>query len=206
MADRAELFPAEALAKNRSGHLTGDQARRFQRMVSGRRKSTRGLAVPVGAIGALLLVLNGPAATAGDAVAFFADWPSRSGRGRRQAVSDGERARRPDRAVHCAADVEFRSCPAVGAHLGADDGFRVVPRAAHRSRSVVLATGGQSLPKTGSDGAGFTLARSPGTPSCRHRRSCCCSTARVPHRSRELSGVSHGRSWLSGLTAGSRRG
>ena len=33
-------------------------------MVSGRRQSTRGVAVPVGAIGALLLILNGPAATA----------------------------------------------------------------------------------------------------------------------------------------------
>ena len=64
MADRADPFPVEALAQNRSGQLAGDQARRFQRMVSGRRKSTRGLAVPVGAIGALLLVLSGPAATA----------------------------------------------------------------------------------------------------------------------------------------------
>jgi hypothetical protein len=64
MPDRAELFPAEAPAQNRSGHLTGDQADRFQRMVSGRRKRTRSLAVPVGAIGALLLVLSGPEATA----------------------------------------------------------------------------------------------------------------------------------------------
>ena len=65
MPDRTELFPAEALAENRGGRLTDDQARRFQRMVSGRRKSTRGLAMPVGAIGALLLVVSGPAATAG---------------------------------------------------------------------------------------------------------------------------------------------
>jgi hypothetical protein len=50
--------------ENRSGHLTDDQARRFQLMVSGRRKSTRGLALPVGAIGALLLTLSGPTATA----------------------------------------------------------------------------------------------------------------------------------------------
>ena len=57
-------FSSEALAENRSGHLTGDQARRFELMVSGRRKSTRGVAVPVGAIGALLLVLSGPPATA----------------------------------------------------------------------------------------------------------------------------------------------
>jgi hypothetical protein len=57
-------FSPEALAENRNGHLTGDQTRRFELMVSGRRKSTRGLALPVGAIGALLLVLSGPAATA----------------------------------------------------------------------------------------------------------------------------------------------
>jgi hypothetical protein len=64
MPDHAEPFPADALAENRSGHLTDDQAIRFQRMVRGRRKSTRGLAVPVGAIGALLLILSGPAGTA----------------------------------------------------------------------------------------------------------------------------------------------
>jgi hypothetical protein len=64
MPDRTEMFPAAALPENRTGHLTGDQSRRFQRIVSGRRKSTRGLALPVGAIGALLLVLSGPAATA----------------------------------------------------------------------------------------------------------------------------------------------
>src|SRR5262245_35153397 len=64
MANHAELFPVEALAENRSGRLTGDQAIRFQRMVRGRRQGTRGLAVPVGAIGALLLILSGPAANA----------------------------------------------------------------------------------------------------------------------------------------------
>jgi hypothetical protein len=64
MPDRAELFPAEALPENRAGHLTSDQAGRFQRMVAGRRQSTRGVALPVGAIGALLLIMSGPAATA----------------------------------------------------------------------------------------------------------------------------------------------
>jgi hypothetical protein len=64
MADRAELFPAAAFPENRSGRLTSEQARRFERMVSGRRQSTRGVAVPVGAIGALLLIMSGPAATA----------------------------------------------------------------------------------------------------------------------------------------------
>jgi hypothetical protein len=56
-------FAPEALGENRSGHLTADQARRFQLMVSGRRKGTRSLALPVGAIAALLLFSSGPAAT-----------------------------------------------------------------------------------------------------------------------------------------------
>ena len=64
MPDRAEVFPAAAFPENRSGRLTSEQARRFERIVSGRRQSTRGLAVPVGAIGALLLIMSGPAATA----------------------------------------------------------------------------------------------------------------------------------------------
>jgi hypothetical protein len=64
MPDRTEPFPAAAFPDNRSGHLTSEQARRFERMVSGRRQSTRGVAVPVGAIGALLLIMSGPAATA----------------------------------------------------------------------------------------------------------------------------------------------
>jgi len=72
MSERTEVFPVEALADNRSGFLTGDQARRFQRTVSGRRKSTRGLAMPVGAIGALLLVLSGPATT--EAKRHLAGW------------------------------------------------------------------------------------------------------------------------------------
>jgi len=62
--DHTTPFPSEALAENRSGHLTDDQARRFQLMVIGRRKGVRGLALPVGAIAALLLGLSGPAATA----------------------------------------------------------------------------------------------------------------------------------------------
>jgi hypothetical protein len=64
MSDRVEPFPAETLPENRAGHLTSDQARRFERMVAGRRQSTRGLAMPVGAIAALLLIMSGPAATA----------------------------------------------------------------------------------------------------------------------------------------------
>ena len=40
-------FSTEALAENHSGHLTDDQARRFQFLVGARRKGTRSLAVPV---------------------------------------------------------------------------------------------------------------------------------------------------------------
>jgi len=44
-----------------------------------------------------------------------------------------------------------------------DDGFRVVTSNSDlRVANVVLATGGQSLPKTGSDGAGYQIARSLG--------------------------------------------
>jgi hypothetical protein len=64
MTNRTDPFPAEALSENQSGHLTGEQTERFRNMVGERRKSTRGLALPVGAIGVLLLVFSGPAATA----------------------------------------------------------------------------------------------------------------------------------------------
>jgi predicted Rossmann fold flavoprotein len=41
-----------------------------------------------------------------------------------------------------------------------ESGFRVVtPRRDFLARAVVIATGGQSLPKSGSDGAGFAIAR-----------------------------------------------
>ena len=63
MPDHAEPFPAEALPENRAGHLASDQAGRFHRMVAGRRQATRGVALPVGAMGALLLIMSGPAAT-----------------------------------------------------------------------------------------------------------------------------------------------
>src|SRR3954453_8188111 len=72
MPDHAELFFTEAFPENRSGHLTDEQAGRFERMVSGRRQSTRGLAVPVGAIGALLLIMSGPPDTV--ATRHLAGW------------------------------------------------------------------------------------------------------------------------------------
>jgi len=61
--DHSDPSSAEALADNRSGKLTDEQVRTYQRIVSGRRRSTWGLALPVGAIGMLLLVLSGPEAT-----------------------------------------------------------------------------------------------------------------------------------------------
>jgi hypothetical protein len=64
MHEPAEPFSSESVPENRAGRLTSDQARRFQRVVDGRRRGTRGLAVPVAAIGALLLILSGPAANA----------------------------------------------------------------------------------------------------------------------------------------------
>src|SRR5262245_17517288 len=64
MPDHVEPFSSDALAENCSGRLTGDQLIRFQRMVGERRRSTRGVAVPFGAIGVLLLFFAGPTATA----------------------------------------------------------------------------------------------------------------------------------------------
>jgi hypothetical protein len=72
MPDHAEPFSTDALAENRSGRLTADQTIRFQRMVGDRRRSTRGVAVPFGAIGALLLIFAGPTATA--ATRHVAGW------------------------------------------------------------------------------------------------------------------------------------
>jgi predicted Rossmann fold flavoprotein len=67
-------------------------------------------------------------------------------------------------------DSLLRECKAVGAQLAAghrvldveptSGGFRVLTdRASLHASAVVLATGGQSLPKSGSDGAGFAIAR-----------------------------------------------
>jgi predicted Rossmann fold flavoprotein len=44
-----------------------------------------------------------------------------------------------------------------------DDGFKLVgPAGSLRARSVVISTGGRSVPKTGSDGHGFAIARALG--------------------------------------------
>lgn len=55
---------------------------------------------------------------------------------------------------------KLRSAHRVHAVEADEGGFRVETSAgALRARRVVLATGGQSLPKSGSDGAGFTIAQ-----------------------------------------------
>jgi predicted Rossmann fold flavoprotein len=59
--------------------------------------------------------------------------------------------------------VELRSAHRVVSVRKADDGFRVVTNAGElAARRVVLATGGLSLPKTGSDGGGYAIARALG--------------------------------------------
>ena len=77
----------------------------------------------------------------------------------------------------------------------ADRGFRVVTaRGAIRSECVVLATGGRSLPKTGSDGAGFEFARSLGhtiVPTTPALVPLVLDEAHDAAIHRELSGVSH---------------
>jgi len=60
-------------------------------------------------------------------------------------------------------NIDLRTEHRVSAVERGADGFRVVTnQGALNSHRVVLATGGKSLPKTGSDGAGYELARSLG--------------------------------------------
>jgi predicted Rossmann fold flavoprotein len=62
-----------------------------------------------------------------------------------------------------ASGVELRSLHRVVTVQKTDDGFRVGTNAGElAARRVVLATGGMSLPKSGSDGAGYALARALG--------------------------------------------
>ncbi len=58
--------------------------------------------------------------------------------------------------------VEFRFGSRVTALRPAPGGFDLEAAPGFRARKVVLATGGLSLPKTGSDGGGYALARSLG--------------------------------------------
>jgi predicted Rossmann fold flavoprotein len=62
-----------------------------------------------------------------------------------------------------ASGVDLRASHRVVSVHKADDDFRVVTNAGElAARRVVLATGGLSLPKSGSDGAGYALARALG--------------------------------------------
>ncbi len=62
-----------------------------------------------------------------------------------------------------ATGVDLRAAHRVTAITVEEGGFLVAtPEGVFRSRTVVLATGGQALPKSGSDGAGYTFARALG--------------------------------------------
>ena len=86
------------------------------------------------------------------------------------------------------------------------DGFRVVTAAGDlHAAAVVLATGGQSLPKTGSDGTGFTIARRLGhtiVPTTPALAPLLLDAADGIHH--DLSGVSHDVEiaiWIDGVVA-----
>lgn len=64
MADQNSPFSQEALPVNQSGRLSDEQAQRWGRIAKRRRRSAQGLALPFAAIGALVLIANGPPAKA----------------------------------------------------------------------------------------------------------------------------------------------
>jgi len=118
-------------------------------------------------------------------------------------------------------DALLRELHARGATLQADhrvlevttdgDGFRIVTsRGERRARAVVLATGGQSLPKTGSDGAGFAIARRLGhtiVPTTPALAPLVLDPEASFHRS--VSGVSHEAEiaiWMDGAVCTRLRG
>src|SRR5205823_10758329 len=87
-----------------------------------------------------------------------------------------------------------------------DEGFRLTTaNGVVSSRYVVLATGGQSLPKSGSDGAGFEFARRAGhtiVPTTPALVPLALDAASSIHR--ELTGVSHDAElalWVDGRIA-----
>jgi predicted flavoprotein YhiN len=86
------------------------------------------------------------------------------------------------------------------------EGFRVITeRGEMRAAAVVLATGGQALPKSGSDGAGFAMARRLGhtiVPTTPALAPLLLDPADVMHS--DLSGVSHDAElavWIDGAVA-----
>ena len=87
--------------------------------------------------------------------------------------------------------VELRSLERVtGVDLGADGFVVVTARGRYRARSVVLATGGRSLPKSGSDGAGYGLAQRLGH-GCIGTTPALAPLVLAGGRHRPLSGVAH---------------
>ena len=97
--------------------------------------------------------------------------------------------------------------------IGADDGFTVVTaRGAIGCQCVVLATGGESLPKTGSDGAGFQFAQRLGhtiVPTTPALVPLVLDEAAGASIHRELSGVSHPVAlhlWIDGRIAERQEG
>jgi len=86
------------------------------------------------------------------------------------------------------------------------EGFRIVTeRGEMRAAAVVLATGGQALPKSGSDGAGFAMARRLGhsiVPTTPALAPLLLNPADAMHSN--LSGVSHDAElavWIDGVVA-----
>ena len=92
-----------------------------------------------------------------------------------------------------------------------DDGFHVITTHGEIvAASVVLATGGQSLPKTGSDGAGYAIARALGhtiVPTTPALAPLVVDPARSFHR--DVSGVAHDAEltiWIDGTVRQRLRG
>ena len=110
----------------------------------------------------------------------------------------------------------LRECDAVGAQLASGhrvldvepsaEGFRIVTdRGPLQAAAVVLATGGQSLPKSGSDGAGFAIARRLGhtiVPTTPALAPLLLASTDAVHA--DVSGVSHDVElavWIDGAVA-----
>ena len=100
---------------------------------------------------------------------------------------------------------ELRSGVRVAGVSPTADGFRVATTTgAFESRSVVLATGGLSLPKTGSDGGGLAIARALGHTIIATTPALVPLTLAEPGIHRQLSGVSIDAElaiWIDGTCA-----
>ena len=64
MPDQESPFSRSALPTNQGGRLSEEQSQRWRRIAKGRRQSVRGVAYVFAAMGAFLLLANGPAAKA----------------------------------------------------------------------------------------------------------------------------------------------